>query len=262
MTTEAILLVIAALATGYGAAATLGSKAATPWKLVVLVLYLVAGIHLALVLSLSGGALIVPGHQINPAIVTQWEATLVGAALAQPWLTLVALLAHILLVVPDPTRRGFLRPLPASIGFLFVLAIGQRAQLRGPARFLPSAGPERVAYLTLVPRGDGVQKIVFAQGEIQSALLKVMHEHEARGTPPRPRLFWTRDGAGVVFVALRRRLFALGLDGEVIGALPEQAEEWPQDNPGVESVAARRRFSKARMEVDAYIEEHGGLFVP
>ena len=41
-----------------------------------------------------------------------------------------------------------------------------------------------------------------------------------------------------------------------------QADDWPQADPNVERISAREEFSRARMEVDQYVREHGGFFVP
>ena len=89
------VLLVTALATGYAAAVVLRSKL-RPWAaLLALLCYLLAGVQLALLFTLGGGVLL-PGRQLNPAIVAEWQQVLSGTPLLSPWLTLVTLLAGLM----------------------------------------------------------------------------------------------------------------------------------------------------------------------
>ena len=104
--------------------------------------------------------------------------------------------------------------------------------------------------------------MILAEGGLDAPFLRVRHTHVAESAPPRPRLFWTSDGEGLVLSVRRERLFAVHLvTGERIGDLPERTHDWPSAVPEAESVAHRRRFSLAEKDVSLFIRDHGGLYI-
>ena len=80
--------------------------------------------------------------------------------------------------------------------------------------------------------------------------------------PPQPRLFWTKDGKGLVLMVLRKKILGLDLEsGRVAGGLPEKGNEWPRRTAAAESVKAQMQLSRWRREVETFIREHGGIYV-
>lgn len=225
--------------------------------------YLLVGMQTVLFAALTGDGRIVPGFQLNPSLNRYWREVLSqeGAVSPDAAYCLGALLAHLLAVVPRPTAKGFLRPLPATLVYVFLFFVLQdRAE--GPEyRHERGAGPGQVAYLTIAPRGDGV-RLVLSAGPDEASFLRVRHVHDADSAPPAPKVFWTKDGKGVVVAVRRRRLLAVDLDtGAVTGALPSRSHEWPADVAGAESVETRRRFTQAQRDVAEFVVNHGGLHV-
>ena len=125
-------------------------------------------------------------------------------------------------------------------------------------------GPERVAYLTLYPLDKKKRtRIIIADCEPNASLVKVRAAYETDAPPPMPRLFWTRDGKGIVLMAMRQRLFAVNIEtGATSGGLPKKGHEWPHANPESESVTSQIRLSQWRKEVDGFIRKHGGIYFP
>jgi hypothetical protein len=254
-------LLVTALATGYAAAVVLRSKL-RPWAAVpALLCYLLAGVQLALLFTLGGGVLL-PGRQLNPAIVAEWQQVLSGTPLLSPWFTLVTLLAHLLVLISLPDRTGLLRPLPATVVFLALMLVARQSMARGPSQVVTGIGPDRVACLSIIPIGDGSVRMLLAEGAATDPLFDIRYDHAVTGPPPKPQVVWTKDGQVIVFRSRARALLALGVDGAVIGSLPSVKEDWPQENPNHESLSARRKFSRARMEVDRFVGEHGGFHIP
>jgi hypothetical protein len=163
-----VALLLTALATGYGAAMVMRSEL-RPWAAVLALLcYLLAGVQLALLFTL-GGSVLLPGRQLNPAIVAEWQQGLGGTPLLSPWLTLVTLLAHLIVLVSHPDRTGFLRPLPATIVFLALMMVARQDIARGPSQVVTGVGPDRIACLTMVPMEDGAVRMLFAEGAVTSS---------------------------------------------------------------------------------------------
>jgi len=263
VTATMLALLLIAVTTGYAAAMVLRSKLSPAATILTLACYLLAGLQLALLFTLSGGGVLLPGRQINPAIVAEWQGILAGTPLISPWLVLVTLLAHLAILIIRPGRAGLLWPLPATIACLALMVVVQQRMDRGPSRIVPGIGPERIAYLTIEPTSsDGAVRLMFAEGAASDPLFEIRYVHDVAGAPPKPQLVWTKDGQVIVFRSRTRGLLALGPDGALIGKLPLIAEDWPQTDPNVERISAREEFSRARMEVDQFVREHGGFFVP
>ena len=122
----------------------------------------------------------------------------------------------------------------------------------------------RVAYLTLYPlEKEGRTRIIIADCEPNAALCEVRVVHESDVPPPLPRMFWTKDGRGIVLMAMRQRLFAVDIEtGETVGGLPKERHHWPRRNPAAESRGVQVTLSDWRRQVAEFIREHGGLYVP
>jgi len=256
-----VALLLTALATAYGAAVVIRARLRPAATVLALALYLLAGLEMALLVTLGNGGVLLPGRQINPAIIAEWQQVLAGTPLLSPWLVLLAVPAHGLVLIGKPGRGALLGPLPATLVLVALLIHTKRGLDRGPSHVVAGIGPDRIAYLTTVPGEDGAVRMLFADGLASDALFGIRYVHDSGGAPPSPQLVWTRDGQVLVFRSRTRGLMALGLDGAVIGHLPVRAADWPQEDPNHESVAARREFSLARKQVDEFVREHGGFYV-
>lgn len=256
MTPDFAILLAATAAAAAGAAAALRRRPPLGVAVAVLLLYTFCGMHAVSLAMLSGDGRVLPGRQISPDIVRYWVEHL---PVPHPGWLLGAVLAHAVLWMARPDRRGILLPLPATLIFvLLFFALEQRAESPGAILRGRALGPGRAAWLTQVPTPEGC-RLVVSQGDPADTLPRLLLVHEAEGTPPRLRLYWTADGAGVIVSIGDQPHLALGIDGEVVGALPERASEWPQESVALEPTGARLRFSEAKRDVAEYLKRHGGI---
>lgn len=256
-------LLVAAAASAWGTWAALKGGAHGAAKAGAVLLYLLVGMQTVLFAALTGDGRVVPGFQLNPEFNRLWRDAIGRGALPSPDAAycLVAVLAHLLAGLPRPGPRGLLRPLPATLAFAVLFFVLQdRAE--GPLyRHERGTGPERAAWLTIAPKGNGV-RLVLSEGRGEAPLLRVRLVHDAESAPPEPKLFWTKDGKGVVVAVRGRRLLAVDVEsGAVTGALPSETGAWPSEVPAAEPVSARIRFSQAQRDVAEFVVSHGGLHV-
>lgn len=263
MSGDFLVLVLCAAGSAYGAHASIRTNVKwTPTVLAVL-LYAFVGMHTVFLAAMSGDGRILPGLQLSPDLKAAWGEALADTVFPAPGFCLLALLAHALVLAPSIDRARALRPLPATLLFVVLFfALGKRAD-RDPTRYQQFQGPEDAAYLTVMPIGPHREtRLVISTGGRDDAFLRVRHVHESESAPPKPRLFWTNDGKGVVFQVQRLRPFALDLEsGETIGALADRHHEWPREAPGAQSREAADRLALDRKAVDAFIKRRGGLFI-
>jgi len=256
------LVLLAAFGAAWAVAMLLRKGAPRLVALPAVLLYALLGMEAALLIALNGDGRVLPGYQLSPGIVNWWRHALGTGMLAQPAVLTAALLLHVLAVAPRPGLRAVLAFVPSSVAFVVLFAVLSARDGAPPPEHVVALGPGRLALLTLVPLDGGRTRMIFAETEGGTKLLRVLHVHVAEGEPPSPRVEWTLDGEAVVFMTLRRRIFALPLHGPPIGLLPDRASEWPHEDPATEPVPMRAKYSQARMLVDRYIQAHGGIFVP
>ncbi len=246
---------------GYGsfAAARRRRDGVNPLPIAIaVVLFILAGSGVVFWVFSSGDGRVYPGSQLNPDSVARLlSASASGplGLLSRPLFGLAALLAHLLLWAPQPDRRGVFGPLPASLGFLLLLTIGQGRLEGGAIRHERALGLNVAAYLTIVPTGDGA-RILVARGDSGDFLLDLLYVNETRGKPPRPRLEWTRDHEAIVVSFRRQALLGIEPDGAIVGALPTKEADWPSQSPTTQSVSTRELLSEARMLVAKMVARH------
>jgi hypothetical protein len=262
VTVEFWILIGAAVFAAWGARAALTSKLPLWVSLPTVALYLCVGIHTALLAGLAGDGRIVPGYQLSPEIrnVFGYEHAHGRMPSPHPGWSWLAVLAHALVLARGTGKPAFWRPLPATIFFVAVFWIFQARETLPPTSYLRAVGPEDNAYLTLSAHHDGVG-LVLAAGASDATLLPVLAAREMDEPPASLRIFWTKDGRGLVVVSHRRRIFAVDLDGGTVGVLPERKADWPPPPGSFESVASKRRLSQAEREVAEFVVNHGGLHV-
>ena len=261
MTIDMLLILTAAACAGYGtfAAARRKRDGVKPALIAVAtLLFVLAGCGVVFWVFSSGDGRVYPGSQLNPDSVARLLSASVSGPLgllSQPLFGLAAVLAHLLLWAPQPNRRGVFGPLPASLGFLLLLTIGQ-GRLEGDAiRHERVLGLNGAAYLTIVPTGNGARVLV-ARGDTGDFLLDLLYVHETRGRPPQARLEWTRDHAAIVVSFRRQALLGIEPDGTIVGALPSEEADWPSQSPTTQSVSTRELLSEARMLVSKMVSRH------
>jgi hypothetical protein len=257
--TNLLILLLAAATSCFGVVLVLKRRPPLWAAVPALLLYAFLGIHTVLLAWLTSDGVVAPGLQVSPGLKSYYLAEVwLGRAWGlEPWLLALVVPAHLLACVPR-LRWGRLKgPLPATVVFL-----GFLVYFLSPPRIVAerAPGPERMAYLTVVERGDGA-RLVLAQGPRHASFLRVVHVHDTNSAPSYLRLGWTQDGRGIVIRIGYDRPFAVDLDGEVTGALPVHSHEWPNPD-GYRSPDVRRRFSQARRDVAEFIQDHGGLYVP
>ena len=261
MTTDMLLILAAGAFAGYGsfAAARRRRDGVNPLPIAIaVVLFILAGSGVVFWVFSSGDGRVYPGSQLNPDSVARLlSASASGplGLLSRPLFGLAALLAHLLLWAPQPDRRGVFGPLPASLGFLLLLTIGQGRLEGGAIRHERALGLNGAAYLTIVPTGDGA-RILLARGRTGDFLLDLLYVHETRGRPPKPRLEWTRDHEAIVLGFRRQSLLGIEPDGTIVGALPTEEADWPTQDPTTQSVSTRELLSEARMLVSRMVSRH------
>ncbi|MFQ5844818.1 MAG: hypothetical protein ACE5JG_07510 [Planctomycetota bacterium] len=259
MTADFLLLLVAALFSGWGTAAALLCRrrrlAGVVPVLFAVLLFSLAGVSVVLWVLLTGDGRVLPGLQLNPDQVWTLGSGLDRDAhpLTEPLLALIVLLAHLVLWAPRPRWETALLPLPATLGFVGLLAVGVgRVQPGRPIEHQRALAPGRAAYLTVVPAGKGV-KILVAAGRPGDLFLDLLYFHEAETPPPRPRIRWTLDGEAIVVSVLRQPLLGIEPDGTIVGRLPGRDGGWPSEKPALLSAEARRLLSRARFEVDGML---------
>ncbi len=261
MTADMLLILAAGAFAGYGtfAAARCRRDGVKPVLVAVAaLLFVLAGTSVVFWVFLSGDGRVYPGSQLNPDRVGRLVAASASGPLgllSQPLFGLAAALAHLLLWAPQPSRRGVFGPLPASIGFMVLLAIGQGRLEGGTIQHERALGLNGAAYLTIVPTGDGA-RILVARGDSGDFLLDLLYVNETRGKPPRPRLEWTRDHEAIVVSFRRQALLGIEPDGAIVGALPTKEADWPSQSPTTQSVSTRELLSEARMLVAKMVARH------
>ena len=256
--TGLVILLLAAAASAYGAWASLRSRPPLWAAAFAATLFAAAGVFAVLASWIAGDGIVLPGLQLSPGLKAFYLAE-AGWGLAPSigrWLLLVAPLAHLLLVAARRDQATLLRPVPATAAFvLLFLSIADE-----PATVVRARGPQQVAYLTIASREEGA-RLILAAGDPFAVFLRVAHVHETASAPPALHLNWTNDGKGLVVRVHEEKdaSFAVDLDGNVTGELPQEAREWPADYvpPDVQ-----RRFSLARKEVSKFITAHKGLAPP
>jgi hypothetical protein len=256
--TNLLILLLAAATSCFGVVLVLKRRPPLWAAVPALLLYAFCGIHTVLLAWLTSDGVVLPGLQVSPGLkgfylAEVWNDRAWGL---EPWLLALVVPAHLLASVPR-LKPGWLKgPLPATVVFLgFLVYFQSPPTIRAERAF----GPERMAYLTTVERGDGA-RLVLAHGPPRATFLVVAHVHETESRPPRVGLYWTKDGQGIVFQAGNERPFAIDLDGNRIGTLPVGAHEWPTRD-GYQSPTVKRRFSQARRDVAEFIGDHGGLYI-
>jgi len=260
MTPDFAMILFATAASAYGAWAVGSCRDVNVmWRGLAIVGIALAGINTITLASLTGDGRVLPGFQLHPFQVDAWGR---WGVITEPLLWIViAVSGHLLVWVPKPRYRSFFLPLPATLCFCLLLLVinGRRDQKALTIEW--AVGPHADAYLTLVPSGDDV-RLVVAHGRRDDTLLDVLHVHEAKGWPGKPRVEWTADGRVIVVSFNRQRIFALTLDGETTGWLPTKPFDWPRLTKTAESAEALSRHSEARMNVDRLIHRHGRIYVP
>ncbi|MGQ0613243.1 MAG: hypothetical protein ACT4PV_05840 [Planctomycetaceae bacterium] len=254
-------LLAAALCAAYGAAVALRPPPRWRVALPAILLYVVAGANVALLVALNGDGRLLPGRQLNPEIVRAWREAVRDAALPAPFLCLGAVLAHLLVWAPRPSRATLLAPLPATLGFLVLFALtDQEAERARPILVVRELGPTGSAFLSVAPKGEVGARLIVSAGGDDDALLSLLLVHDTEGAPPRPSLLWSKDGELVVVRSAHEPLLALRRGGGSTGWLPTAAADWPRDEGGAEAVEAIRRRSEARKAVTELVDRHGGFY--
>jgi hypothetical protein len=219
------------------------------------------GTHLALLSSFTGDGRLVPGYQLNPEMV--WHAAaLIPTAVLSPYLGLLAIVAHLLVFLPRPGRSGCLLPLPATLLFVVLTVVMQQRVDAGPPEHALGIGPERIAYLTLKSTdAEGGKRLILATGRPEDRLLKVRLVRSLESTPPRVRVYWTKDGEALILSVRNKRLLALATDGREVGWLPSKSHEWPSEVPYAESLNTQRKLSQAQRDVAEFVKSRGGIYL-
>jgi len=257
------LLLLAAAATACGVWASLKSRPPAWAAVLGAILFAGAGVLSILASWVAGDGVVLPGRQLSPGVVAFYlsEATWKLVPTVGRTLILLGPFAHLLLVLVKRDKGALLRPLPATVVFLWLfLAAGSAADQ--PTTVIQARGPGRVAYLTVATREEGV-RMILAEGEPFDTFLKIVHVHDAEGTPPELHLHWTNDGQGLV-IRLHEEAdpaFAVDLEGNVTGMLPAEAREWTKHGAFVPRDVSQR-LSQARLDVNKFVHAHGGLAPP
>ncbi|MDH3592847.1 MAG: hypothetical protein OER88_13255, partial [Planctomycetota bacterium] len=244
-------------ATAWGVRVSIQRKAAVWGKVLAVMLILFAGVNAVLLTWWIGDGRLWPGVQVSPDV-KNWFLSRYDGVLPppDPLYGIAALVAHVAMLIAAREKTG---PAlwPVTAWFLVVVVWFQTAQSERPTHYRRAVGPNQNAFLTIAPAGDK-SRLIFAHGARDSGFVDVLHVAEAESVPVDTKLMWTHDGEAIVFQIGRRRIFALPLEGEPVGFLPERSHEWPEANPNLESVNVRNKLSLAAKNVDVFIHEHGG----
>ncbi|HEX5137957.1 MAG TPA: hypothetical protein VFY93_13355 [Planctomycetota bacterium] len=255
------VLLLSAAASAYGAWASLRSRPPFAAAAIAALLFAAAGLVAVLATWIAGDGIVLPGRQVSPGLVGYYlsEELLHKVPPIGGLLVLLGPVGHLLLLAVRRDKAALLRPLPATAAFVWLfLGIGNEGRLA----VVQARGPDKVAYLTVASR-EGGTRFIIAAGEPMAAFLKVLHVADAKGMPPGLHVYWTKDGKAVV-VRLedeKDAVFAVDLDGEVTGAMPEEPREWAAPGEFVPPDVSKR-LSLARKEVFYLIQAHGGLMPP
>jgi len=263
MTTDFSILLLCAAGAAYAAYASIRLKAPVVATATAVLVFVLVAMHTVVVAIFSGDGRILPGKQFHPGLKAIWGESLVGWL--NPVWALAALVAHAMLVFAKPSRAAVWRLAPVSLLFVgLYLVLDGRTQWP-KSLHMREPGVGRDAYLTVAPRGDGKQsRLVFAVGTDDEAFLDVVFVHESEAWPPveprPPRLFWTKDGSGVVFMVLRHKLLGIEPDsGKIVGGLPVSGNTWPRPTNAAMSSDALKRLKESMAAVDRWIAGRGGL---
>ncbi len=257
--TGLFLLLLAAAGAAYGAWASLRNRPPLWAAATAALLFAAAGVVAVLAWWVAGDGVVLPGLQLSPGLKAYYlsEAAWGLAPSIGRWLLLIAPFAHLILVAARRDQTALFLPLPATGLFVWLLF----ATAEEGATVKQARGPERVAYLTIAAKEDGV-RLILSTGEPFATFLRIAHVHETASVPKELHLYWTNDGKGLVVRVHEEKdaTFAVDLDGNATGELPVETREWAS---GPEAPAdVQRRFSLARMEVSKFIREHQGLAPP
>jgi hypothetical protein len=266
MSADLVILLVAVAAAVWGAHAV-GRRKPPAWLLVACALvYAGCGIFAVIACWLTGNGEIWPGTQLSPGL-RSWYAAEVHRDRAMafpPEYLLLAVVAHVLVLFRVRTRAALLAPLPATIAFFgLFLALDHRAS-EPPIAYLRAEGPAVEAYVTIESNGKG-SRLMISAGAPDDVFVPVLHTHRTDDPAPRDlRVDWTRDGTAVLVRAPheRKAAFAVLRDGGTIGRLPVAAHEWPKPEGAYAAPEVLRRFTHARLEVDEYVNAHGGVYFP
>jgi len=250
---DLLLLLLCGAAAAYGFWASLkGAPRAHPAAWIAAVLFLLVGMHGALVVTVHGAGEILPGHQLNPDLQAFWAAQLLQGELfaPHPGYLHAAWVGLLFALIAKPGRAALLRVLPAAVAFLLVyVAVAEREGVS----FEEDSSGGRSAFVTMFDGG----RLLFSIGDLEDVFVPVLHEHEAGSPPPKPRIHWR--GEVVTFTTRGGKpYFAFDAAGNATGWLPSPGETWP--GPGkapADSVAYQRKVSAARVEVARLLKEHG-----
>jgi len=182
------LLLLTAVATAYGFWASLvGAPRRSVASWAAAALFLLIGVHAALVVTVSGPGEILPGHQLNPDLQQYWAAKLLAGELVapRPEYLFGAILAALLALVARPAKATAWRVAPALLAFLFLYAAIDR---REPVSFAVRSSGDATAYVTMIPKG----RVLFSIGHGQDVFVPILHEKECGSLPPAPGLDWSR----------------------------------------------------------------------
>lgn len=263
MSADFLILILAAIGAAYAAAVSVHLKKRLPVALLAVLLATFVGMHTVMLAIMTGDGRILPGHQLSPDVKASWRDALAATPFPHSGFTFLILAVHALILMQTPGRRAFWLPMPATLIFVAIfVGVSGRTDL-DPPRYVPEIGPARTAYLTVVTLDKKKRtRIIISDGERDASFLKVRLVHESGAPPPRRRLFWTRDGKGLVLMVLRKKILGVDLEsGQVAGGLPEKGHEWPRRTAAAESVKTQMQLSRWRREVEAFIREHGGIYV-
>jgi hypothetical protein len=258
------ILLVSAVFAAFGTAVAIRLKVSRVATVLAVVVYALVGVHAVFLAALTGDGRLIPGLQLSPGVQRYWTELLLAERIpaSHPALGLFAVVAHLLVLLPRPSRRTLLYPLPATLVFLLLIVILQKRTEGRPILHHRADGPGQTAFLTIAPVGEGsAVRMIVASGEAGGPFLCVRHVHRADSPPPKPRLYWTRDGEGIVLTVRSRRLLGLDLDGGVAGWLPEERHEWPSAAFKGESPATQRRLTRAERDVAEFVKNHHGIYV-
>ncbi|MEM8883317.1 MAG: hypothetical protein AAGD14_04555 [Planctomycetota bacterium] len=258
MSLDFLLLVGAGLACALGFWAALHKTPRHPAAWIAAVLYLLAGVHTAVFVSLVGIGEILPGYQLNPAVQAYWSKLMDDGLTWVPakGFALAALVAHVLTAVARGDRRLVPVLWPVTVFFVSFYFVGARDQAISFAR---ARAADATAYVSVLAEKEGA-RMVFAIGAEDDLFLPIVHRHEADGPPPQPELRFSRDGAVFTFTTRGAKpYFALDRDGNATGWLPTRADRWAERSPSpADSVDFRRILSAAQVAVAKLLAQHGG----
>jgi len=266
MSVDFLLLILALAGLLYATAVSLHLRRKLVLAMLAVLVAAFVCLHTFMLITLTGDGRILPGHQLSPNVKAILGESLATTPFPHAGFTFLILVAHALLWMQAPGRRGFWLPMPATLAFVGIFAAVQQRAGRGPIHHARWAGPGRAAYLTLVPvDGKKRTRIIISDGERKAWFCRVRVVHESGAPPPRPpppRLFWTKDGKGLVLMVLRKMIFGVDTEsGEVAGGLPEKGNEWPRHTAAAESIKAQMQLSRWRRAVETFVREHGGIYV-